>query len=382
MREPQCPNSGRAPAARFRPVVSAVSWRPRRALLRSAAILLVASAPLAAGEVLRDFSDLRTPDQWQEQRAAILEGMQEAMGTLPVRAGKLVEIDVRETERLRTENAGYVRLHVTLASGDANGDRIPAHVYEPRGSAPGARRPAMLALHPTSPLGKRIVAGEGPLPNRNYAVELAERGYVVIAPDYPSFGDYADYDFAGDAYRSGTMKGIVNHMRCVDYLQARADVDPERIGVIGHSLGGHNAMFVGVFDQRLKVVVSSCGWTPFHHYYKGDLTGWTSDRYMPALRDTYKLDPDRVPFDFYGIVAALAPRAFFSCSPLHDANFEVGGVQAVIPQARLIYRLLAAEELLQVRYPDAEHDFPVATRLEAYAFIDRVLRNVPPSGAK
>jgi cephalosporin-C deacetylase-like acetyl esterase len=44
------------------------------------------------------------------------------------------------------------------------------------------------------------------------------------------------------------MKGIFNHMRAVDLLCSRPEVDPKRIGAIGHSLGGHNAMFVGLFD--------------------------------------------------------------------------------------------------------------------------------------
>ena len=63
---------------------------------------------------------------------------------------------------------------------------------------------------------------------RAYGRELAKRGYVVLAPDYPSFGDYP-YDFSADAYASGTMKGIFNHMRCVDYLQSLPEVDGERI---------------------------------------------------------------------------------------------------------------------------------------------------------
>ncbi len=85
----------------------------------------------------------------------------------------------------------------------------------------------------------------------------------MICPDYLSFGDLKSYDFNADNYVSGTMKGIFNHMRCVDYLISRAEVDPERIGVIGHSLGGHNSLFVAAFDERIKVIVSSCGWTPF-----------------------------------------------------------------------------------------------------------------------
>jgi acetyl esterase/lipase len=222
------------------------------------------------------------------------------------------------------------------------------------------------------------VAGLGKA-NRGYGLELAERGYVVLAPDYPSFGDLANYDFAADRYTSGTMKGIVNHIRGVDLLQSRPEVDPERIGVIGHSLGGHNAMFVGVFDERLKVIVSSCGWTPFHDYYEGNIKGWTSDRYMPLLRDAYGLNPDRVPFDFYEVVAALAPRAFFSASPVRDSNFEVAGVRRAEPIAREVYDLLGAGDRLVVRYPECEHDFPPEVRLEAYEFVDRILGHTPPA---
>ena len=153
------------------------------------------------------------------------------------------------------------------------------------------------------------------------------------------------------------MKGICNHIRGVDLLQARAEVDPERIGVIGHSLGGHNAMFLGAFDVRLKVIVSSCGWTPFHNYYDGKLAGWTSDRYMPRIRDVYGLDPDRVPFDFYEVAAALAPRAFFSNSPVADDNFDVRGVKKAEPKVREVYALLGAADRLQIRYSAGSHDF-------------------------
>jgi len=47
--------------------------------------------------------------------------------------------------------------------------------------------PAMLALHPTGPLGKLIVAGEGPLDNRQYRLELAQRGYVVLCTGSAAF---------------------------------------------------------------------------------------------------------------------------------------------------------------------------------------------------
>lgn len=315
---------------------------------------------------------VRTPADWEIRRRHILEGMQEATGPLPDRT-KLppFDLEVRKHERLE----GFERLTIRFTA--EPGDRLPAHLYLPSDRKPGERRAAILALHPTSPLGKDVVAGLGPRPNRGYALELAQRGYVVIAPDYLSFGEYKDYDFNADRYTSGTMKGIFNHMRCVDLLAAREEVDPQRIGVIGHSLGGHNSIFVAVFDPRIKVIVSSCGWTPFHDYYGGKIKGWTSDRYMPSLRDAYGLDPSRVPFDFYELVAALAPRTFFSNSPLKDSNFDVAGVRKGVAEAEKVYRLLGAPQALQVRYPDCTHDFPPEMRREAYQTLDRVLGHGP-----
>ncbi len=339
---------------------------------------------------------VRTVEDWAIRRRHILAGMQAAMGPLPDRSGlPPVRFDVVHTEL----GNGFRRL--TVRFDVAPGEPLSAYLYFPRSvpdvvvaavaggdsagkrppdearAAPRERLPAVLALHPTSPLGKARITTEGGQPNRMYADELAQRGYVVIAPDYPSFGDSKGYDFGADRYVSGTMKGIFNHMRCIDLLERLQVVDPHRVAAVGHSLGGHNAMFVGVFDERIKVVVSSCGWTAFHHYYGGNLAGWTSPRYMPLLREKYALDPDRVPFDFYEVVAALAPRAFFSSSPLHDSNFDVTGVRKVIPEAAKVFRLFGAEERLVVCYPDCEHDFPPEVRRKAYRFIDRVLHHKP-----
>ncbi len=319
---------------------------------------------------------------WQRRRAQIIAGMEAAMGPLPKRDADLpLDPQIEEAK----EEEGYTRLKMTIAVANPPGkaeqaadddnqhqDRLPLYLLLPKRPA-GQRLPAMLALHQTVAIGKDEPVGLGNRVNLKYGQELARRGYVVAAPDYPSFGEYP-YDFKKSGYASGTMKGIVNHMRAVDLLVSRPEVDAERIGVIGHSLGGHNSMFVGVFDQRLKVVVSSCGWTPFHDYYGGKIAGWTSDRYMPRLRDVYQLNPDRVPFDFYEVVAALAPRAFFSNSPLNDANFDVVGVRKAIAAVQPVYALFGAADRLQVRYPDSAHDFPPEVREEAYRFIDEVLR--------
>lgn len=307
---------------------------------------------------------LKSLEDWKKRRSAIVAGFEEAAGELPSREN-LPDLDIQVTETLETET--YTRKTITLAS--EPGDRTPAFLYLPKNLDPGEKRPGIIALHSTGALGKKIVDGQSKLLNRSYARELAERGYVVIAPDYPSFGDYADYDFASDRYESGTMKAIWNHMRCVDLLVSHSGVDPEKIGAIGHSLGGHNAIFVGLFDERIKVIVSSCGWTPLHDYYGGDLKGWTSDRYFPAIRDRYALDPDKVPFDYYELISALAPAAFFSNSPLHDSNFDWRGVEKAAPKIRRIYELHGVPEKMRIAYPNDKHDFPTPVREESYEFL-------------
>ena len=215
-------------------------------------------------------------------------------------------------------------------------------------------------------------------PQLHYALHLAERGFVTLAPDYPSFGDYP-YTFPSeDGYVSGTMKAIYENTRAVDLLQTLRQVDSERIGCIGHSLGGHNTIFTSAFDTRIKAMVSNCGFTRFHNYYEGKLKGWTSARYMPLINDKYDNDPDRVPFDFPEIIASFAPRPFLASAPIHDGNFEIAGVKETMSQAAKIYRLYDAEGNLQVNYPVAAHSFPEAAREVAYRFLEKHLKLTKP----
>lgn len=319
--------------------------------------------------------------QWEIKRQQILDGMQQAMGPLPA-FSDLPPMNIQIIDEVKEEK--YIRQTINFTV--AENEMVPAYLYIPVHENKKQKLTAMLALHETDAIGKKSVDGEGHNKNLAYAKELAQRGYVVIAPDYPSFGDMKDYDFNTDRYQSGTMKSIFDNMRCVDLLQARPDVDPNRMGVIGHSLGGHNAIFTGAFDQRLKVVVSSCGWTLFSYYdagkavterFGGALGPWAQDRYMPLLQDKYHLDIKKIPFDFDEAIAAIAPRAFFSNSPLNDSNFSVTGVKKGIAEVSEVYRFLGVKDKLQVRYPESQHDFPPEVRFESYRFIDKILGFTP-----
>jgi dienelactone hydrolase len=332
-----------------------------RPMLVVLAVGLVAPAPAAD-----------TPD-----RAALLKKLEQAMGPMPT-ADRKVPLDVTVIEE--TKQDGYVRRKITYAA--EKGDRVPAWLLIPTAS-PGRKsgevpkRPAMLCLHQTIPIGKDEPVGLGKQESKRQALHLVRRGYVCLAPDYPSFGEYK-YDFQAafraGLYQSGTMKAIWNNMRGVDLLQSLPEVDPERIGAIGHSLGGHNAMYTAAFDDRIKVTVSSCGFNSFYKYYGGNLKGWTSDRYMPRIASEYGNDPKRVPFDFDDVVLAICPRVFFAMSPLKDSNFEVSGVKDVMAKVRPVYEELGAGDKLKAIHPDAGHEWPEEARREAYEFIDRCLK--------
>ncbi len=170
------------------------------------------------------------------------------------------------------------------------------------------------------------------------------------------------------------MKGIWNHLRAVDVLQSLPEVDPKRIGVIGHSLGGHNALFAAVFDPRIKAVVTSCGFNSFFAYAGGNLAGWSHAGYMPRIASVYGKDPKQMPFDFTEILAAVAPRPIFISAPMKDSNFPVTGVMDCVAAAKPVYGLFGAEDRLVVRYPPGGHDFPAQTREEAYRWLDGVLK--------
>ena len=311
---------------------------------------------------------VQTIEDLAVRRQHILQGMRRAMGDVPT-PDQRVPLDVQVLEEVETEK--YLRQRISFAS--EPGDRVPAYLLIPKNLK--GQSAAMLCLHQTTGIGKGEPAGLGGRPTLHYAHELAERGYVCIVPDYPSFGDYKyDFKVQGNHFASGSMKAIWNNMRAVDLLLTLPEVDSDKVGVIGHSLGGHNSLFTAAFDQRLKAVVTSCGFTAFHHYYNGKLAGWTSDRYMPRIREIYENDPDQVPFDFYEVLAAICPRKIFINAPLHDSNFDVVGVRKVVEEVGKVYEVAKSSKHLKAVYPDSAHDFPDGVRSTAYDWLDKNLK--------
>ncbi len=175
---------------------------------------------------------IQTPADWAKRREHVLAAMQVVMGPLP-KPDKPVPLGMKVLEEQTFD--GYTRQLISYHTDSAERE-VRAFLFIPKSD--GKRLPAMLCLHQTTGIGKGEPAGLGGNPNLHYALHLAQRGYVTLAPDYPSFGDYK-YEFLKEyGYISGSMKAIADNMRSVDLLQSLAVVDRERIGVIGHSLGG------------------------------------------------------------------------------------------------------------------------------------------------
>ena len=328
--------------------------------------------PMATDWRGHSFINASFKSYWASRRGEMISRMELVMGPYP-KAKRKPPLSVRTLESFDLPTITRTKISY-LSEGE---DQVPAYLLIPKNLK--RRVPGIICPHPTTVLGGREPAGLGGDPTKWYALELAERGYVTLAPDYPNPLSTQEFDgYRSDAYRhgylSGTMKGIWNHMRGVDLLQSLPEVDPERIACIGHSLGGHNSLFLADFDSRIRVVVSSCGFTSFAKYRGGDLSGWAQQLYMPLIAVKYHNDPAEMPFGFSDVLAAIAPRPIFINAPIHDRNFDVSGVRDVMKLVRPIYeRHFSAGNRLIVEYPDAPHSFPDNVRHKAYEFIDKWL---------
>ena len=168
------------------------------------------------------------------------------------------------------------------------------------------------------------------------------------------------------------MKAIWDNVRGLDFLESLPFVKRGKFGALGHSLGGHNAIYTAVFDERIQAVVSSCGFDSFVDYMDGNIKGWTSERYMPRLLE-YKDRLPAIPFDSHELIGALAPRRVFISAPLGDTNFKYRSVDEIVGAAAAVYRIYGRPKHLRVEHPDCGHDFPAPMREEAYRLLEECL---------
>lgn len=332
--------------------------------------LLVYRGPDGKPKPVKDVAD------WLARRAEIVRGMEAVMGRLPG-PEKRCPTDMKVEDE--ADCGSYVRRLITYAS--EPGSRVPAYLLIPKEvlREGGPKAPAVLCLHGTdNVIGHGTVVGLGKKPNRGYAAELAERGYVTLAPNYPLLAKYQP-DLKALGWESGTLKAVWDNIRGLDLLESLPYVKPGGFGAVGHSLGGHNSVFTAVFDDRIKAVATSCGLDSFRDYYDGadrvwqPEQGWTQTRYMPKLAG-YRGRLAEIPFDFSELIAALAPRPVLIMAPLEDSNFRADSVDRLAAAARPVFQLYGHPDRLRVEHPEGGHDFPPEMRTKAYELFDATLR--------
>jgi dienelactone hydrolase len=250
-------------------------------------------------------------------------------------------------------------------------ERISAYVCMPKIKID--RAPAIFCHHQHASnfdLGKSEVIGLSGDPDQAYAAELAERGYVTLAPDAIAFeernwstkpGNAEYFSLATRLVQGRTLLAKVIHdvIMGIDYLVGRDDVDSSRIGFIGHSYGGRMALWSPIFDERIKASVSNCGCIN----YKDSLQRDAGIQMEFCVPDIMALG------DIEDFITLIEPRSLMISATSSDVWSR--GAQHMFDHARRHFQ----RGQLALKLYEGSHVFTPEMREEAYLFLDDCLRN-------
>ena len=241
---------------------------------------------------------------------------------------------------------------------------------------------------------------------RAYANELARRGYVVAVIDSFYFGErrllwehgawpepYRDEEagleaeseewltllnrahketqnrVAGALFQAGlTWPGVFawDDRRTVDYLQSRPEVDPERIGVVGLSVGGFRSALLAAVDERIRAAVA-VGWL----CGLGDL--WPVGRWPNSLGWVHYVPGMYQEFDLPDAMALACPRALLVMQNRDDLLFPQEGMERAVAKIGASFAKAGVADRFRARIGDGPHEFNVAMQEEAFAWLDQQL---------
>lgn len=251
-----------------------------------------------------------------------------------------------------------------------SGERVAAYLCIPKsGNGPF---PAVFCFHQHGGnrlLGKSELVGLGGSADQVYAKELAERGYVTLAPDAICFEERADpeepvkfhlYQLHTRLVRGETLLGKVLFDMSVglDLLESLPEVDGSRMGFIGHSYGGRMAIFAPVFDRRIKAAVSSCGSTKFKDMLQHK-TGIQFEFVVPGFLKYGDLED---------VVRLVEPASLLILGT--DLDKWGLGIEKMCEYARSAFH----KGTLAYRIYPGKHEFTHKMREKAYQFLDENLK--------
>jgi dienelactone hydrolase len=283
------------------------------------------------------------------------------------------------------DEGDYTRTLVTYTV--EPGEQVAAWLLMPQGPAPVNGWPAVLAIHQHAgqyDLGKSEVVGLAGNPTYAYGPEICRRGYAVLCPDLLCFEErrpaqdmqQTDSAQAGTLYErfeftqrllagSCLQTKYLHDLRCaIDLLTSLPGINGERLGVIGHSLGGQETLWLTWYDQRISAAVSSCGFgllrTIVRDHIKHNFAA-----YVPGMLEICDMD---------ALVTALAPRPFLLTAGEIDHLFPLDGVHSIVEKAQQRYAQEGASERFQAVLFPSGHSFPEEVKAAAYSFLDHWLK--------
>ena len=370
------------------------SWRKWRDITRSTRPPRITSAQSGQAELVdllgSGTGKITAVAQWEKERIDIKERLKVFLGASP---NSIAGLEARIVE----EKVRGDHVIQKLAYQTEPGEFVPAYLLRPKRL--NGRNPVVICPHQTTQAGKNEPAGFAGNPQLQTALHLVQRGFVTFTYDALCFGERHDpasghYGDAIPFYRKHPRWSLMGKMvwdlqRAIDYLSTLDFVDASRIGSIGHSHGGYTSFFAAALDDRIKAVVSNCGFDTFR--LDGNTWRWShATALMPRLgfyvsnprinMDLYRAVPDSgvidVPFEMHEVLALIAPRPLLLSTSDEDFVFPNGGWSARRAIARLkpVYDLLGAGENLSSYFFDGGHNFTSAASANAYAWLDRRLK--------
>jgi hypothetical protein len=153
-------------------------------------------------------------------------------------------------------------------------------------------------------------------------------------------------------------------MRTVDYLLTRPDVDPQRIGAAGLSIGGLRTAHLIAADPRIKAA-SVTGWmTQFAAQHRRHLRNHTWMIYAPGIYDA---------MDFPDIAALHAPGALLVQQCRRDLLYPLPAMQGAVDQLGRIYAKAGIPERFRGTFYDEPHVYRPHMQDETFDWFDRWL---------
>ncbi len=316
--------------------------------------------------------------EWELQRERVRERLWQMLGDVPrlfTPQPALLERTTRDgciVERFVFDNGADAQVYGYL-------------LLPPDQTAPA---PAVVYLHGHGfqyELGKEALFQER-IPGTLPGPALVAAGYVVLAIDAYCFGERQHDGPAGDAESGAAVEqALFKHflwqgvslwgmmvrddLLALNYLLTRPEVDPNRVGVTGMSLGGSRTTWLGALDERPCALVPVAQMTRYRDFAAtGRYNLHSIYYYLPGV-----LKSD---LDMEHLVALAAPRVQSILIGDKDPLSPLAGIHTILDYARHVYQLYDADDHLQASIePGVAHEYTPTMYSTMLATMRRALGN-------